>query len=106
MIKDMELDRLARERKTVEVMVRLYCAHHHQTHWLCDDCQKLTAYALDRLNCCPFGQRKPVCSGCPIHCYRPEMQNQIKAVMRYSGPRLFWRHPILAIRHLTDRVFY
>ena len=26
----------------------------------------------------------------------------MKQVMRYAGPRMLWRHPILAIRHLLD----
>jgi hypothetical protein len=30
------------------------------------------------------------------------MREKIKEVMRYAGPRLIYRHPILAIRHLLD----
>jgi hypothetical protein len=31
------------------------------------------------------------------------MREQVKTVMRYSGPRMSYRHPYLAMRHLLDR---
>jgi hypothetical protein len=30
------------------------------------------------------------------------MRDHIKLVMRYAGPRMLLRHPILTIRHLLD----
>jgi hypothetical protein len=30
------------------------------------------------------------------------MRQQIRAVMRYSGPRMIIRHPMLALAHLVD----
>jgi hypothetical protein len=30
------------------------------------------------------------------------MRDQIKQVMRYAGPRMLFRHPILTIRHFID----
>jgi hypothetical protein len=44
------------------------------------------------------------CAKCPVHCYRPELRERIRAVMRYAGPRMLFRHPRLAILHLWDRV--
>jgi hypothetical protein len=49
---------------------------------------------------CPFGADKPTCANCTIHCYRAEMREQVREVMRYSGPRMMWRHPLLALAHL------
>ena len=46
-----------------------------------------------------FGPDKPVCSKCPVHCYRPELRERIRGVMRYAGPRMLYRHPVLALRH-------
>ena len=37
---------------------------------------------------------------CPVHCYRPEMREQIRKVMLWAGPRMIWYHPVDAIRHL------
>jgi hypothetical protein len=38
-----------------------------------------------------------------VHCYKPAMREQIRVVMRYSGPRMAQRHPLLAAAHLLDR---
>lgn len=45
-------------------------------------------------------EKKPTCNKCPIHCYKPEPKEQMRLVMRYSGPRMLLKHPILAVRHL------
>ena len=95
--------RLQRENTTVQAMIRLACGDRHQSgETLCPDCARLAAYAERRLDACPFGNGKTTCSRCPVHCYKPEMREKIRQVMRYAGPRMPWRHPILAIRHLLD----
>jgi len=96
--------RLTRERKTVAAMIRLYCAGAHGSkRGLCADCAELMVYARQRLARCPFGESKPTCAKCPVHCYRPDMRTGIRAVMRFAGPRMLFRHPVLAIFHLLDR---
>ena len=95
--------RLARERRTVEAMIRLYChGKHGKSEGLCEDCAELLAYAEARLAACPYGEVKPTCVRCPVHCYKPAMREQIRAVMRYAGPRMLWHHPLLAVLHLLD----
>jgi hypothetical protein len=32
----------------------------------------------------------------------PLMRDDIRAVMRYAGPRMLLHHPILAVQHLID----
>jgi hypothetical protein len=93
--------RMKRETQTVRAMITVYCRGHHERP-LCDDCTALLQYALGRLERCPFGDAKPTCANCPIHCYRPAMREPIKAVMRYAGPRMMYRHPWLAVRHWFD----
>jgi hypothetical protein len=93
--------RLEREHQTVRAMVQIYCAGHHGRS-LCGDCQELMAYAACRLQRCPFAAEKPTCAKCPIHCYKPEMRERVKSVMRYAGPRMLFRHPWLAVRHWLD----
>ena len=88
-------------------MIGLYCSGHHQPsdqsgQQLCDDCQELLTYANQRLDKCPFGNQKPACSKCTVHCYRSEMQHKVREVMRYAGPRMLGKHPILALLHLWD----
>lgn len=95
--------RLGREARTVAAMIRLYCAGRHGVkRGLCAECTELAAYARRRLEYCPFGHGKPTCAKCPVHCYRPDMRAKIRAVMRYAGPRMLFRHPMLALLHLFD----
>ncbi|MEN7973635.1 MAG: nitrous oxide-stimulated promoter family protein [Verrucomicrobiota bacterium] len=91
------------EARTVAIMVQIFCrAHHGAGKDLCGDCAALLAYAKARIAQCPFGSDKPACSKCTVHCYDSEMRERIQTVMRYAGPRMLWRHPILAIRHLIQ----
>ena len=96
---------MARERKTVEAMIGLYCTRRHASGGtLCAECQGLLQYALERLDHCPFQEDKPACAQCSIHCYRPERREQIRTVMRYAGPRMLFHRPLLAVRHLWDKI--
>ena len=89
------------ETQTVRAMIGIYCrAHHGSASELCADCAQLLAYAEERIAKCPFGVDKPVCNHCTVHCYQPAMREEIQRVMRYAGPRMLGRHPLLAIRHL------
>ncbi|HIQ21779.1 MAG TPA: nitrous oxide-stimulated promoter family protein [Planctomycetes bacterium] len=95
--------RLSREKKTVAAMIRIYCrAHHRPDGALCADCRSLHRYAMERVDRCVFGADKPTCASCPIHCYRRQMRERIREVMRFAGPRMLLRHPWLAIRHMLD----
>lgn len=90
-----------REIRTVGLMIALYEKYHTETG---DNAQykDLFNYTIKRLERCRFGEDKPACKHCPIHCYQPARREAIKAIMRWSGPRMLLRHPILAIRHLID----
>jgi len=94
--------RIMRERKTVAAMIAVYCCKYHSTEALCPECKKLLEYADKRIEKCPFQERKTTCAKCPVHCYKPEMRQRIKNVMRYSGPRMIYKHPVMAIQHLMD----
>mgnify|MGYP001775948585 CR=1 FL=1 len=92
--------RIREEQATIERMIRLYCRGKEGNAELCPACEELRRYALARLDRCPFGERKTTCRLCPIHCYKPEMRERMRAVMRYAGPRMLWHHPVAALRHL------
>gem|GEM_PF-356372 len=96
--------RLARELKTITAMVTIYCRDHHSCpdRDLCEQCSDFLAYAQQRLAHCPFKEHKPTCGNCPIHCYKNQMQTMAREIMRYSGPKMLWHHPILACFHLLD----
>jgi hypothetical protein len=95
--------RIEREKRTVTAMIHLYCHAQHQSGGgLCAHCSTLHVYAMHRLDRCPFQEAKTTCAKCVVHCYKPEMREQIRVVMRYAGPRMLWKHPVLAVRHLID----
>lgn len=98
-----ERGRLSREKRTVRAMIRIACrGRHGADDVLCEQCQELLSYALDRVDRCPFQADKPTCADCNVHCYRPDMREKIRAVMKYAGPRMLYRHPLLLIGHLVD----
>ncbi len=95
--------RMDREKKTIKTMINMHCHDRHNTgNAACDDCRQLLNYARERLDKCPYQEEKPTCAKCPIHCYKPEMREKVRSVMKYSGPRMTYRHPIQAVRHLVD----
>ncbi len=85
-------------------MIGMYCRDHHGTaqHDLCGECGALHAYAMQRIDKCPFCLAKPTCANCPIHCYKPDRREEVRQVMRYAGPRMLKRHPVLAVLHTID----
>lgn len=95
-----------KEQYVVEEMIRLYCRKNHpkekrQEGQMCPDCQRLSDYAKQRSQKCPFMEEKTFCANCKVHCYKPEMREQIRQVMRFSGPRMLLYHPVLAVWHLV-----
>ncbi len=102
----MRRSRIGREKKTVSAMIRIYCRGNHggshTTRGLCEECAELLEYSMNRLDKCIFSETKPTCAKCSVHCYGKGMRERMRAVMRYSGPRMAYRHPILAILHAID----
>ena len=92
------------EKKVVNLMIALYCAGNHaaKKDELCPACAALAQYADARADHCPHMAEKTFCSNCRTHCYKPEMREKIRAVMRYSGPRMIFHHPIMAVRHVIE----
>ena len=93
-----------REKRVVSEMIALYCRKKHGARrGLCPDCAALDAYARLRSEKCPFMETKTFCSNCRVHCYKPDMREKIRAVMRFSGPRMLLYHPVMAVRHVIER---
>ena len=93
-------DKREKEKEVVSLMIRLYCRKKHGGKTLCPDCTALEAYARSRSDRCPFMAEKSFCSNCKVHCYKPEMREKIRAVMRFSGPRMLLYHPLMALCHV------
>ena len=86
------MSRIEEEKRVVELMIRLYCRHKEGNDELCDSCKALLQYAHARL------------SKCAIHCYKPDMREQMRAVMRYAGPRMLLHHPWYALKHMWQEL--
>ena len=95
----------------VSYMIALYCKKNHHNKYnkgsinkngLCAECQELAEYAGLRSDKCPFMEIKTFCATCKVHCYKPEMREKIKVVMRFSGPRMMFHHPVAAIHHIVS----
>jgi len=97
-----QMKHVDRELRTMGKMVDIYCSAHHDGDAMCVDCAIFLDYAHVRLEKCPFGEDKPTCANCPVHCYKPHYREQARQIMRYAGPRMLLRHPILTISHYLD----
>lgn len=91
-----------REKQLVSQMITVYCKKKHGGKGLCPDCAALAAYARQRSDRCPFMETKTFCSNCKVHCYKPEMREKIRKVMVFSGPRMIFYHPVVAVRHVIE----
>ncbi|QGH62014.1 nitrous oxide-stimulated promoter family protein [Serratia proteamaculans] len=94
--------RRRRELKTVSLMIQRYQqanAPQENERYL-----QLAEYAKKRLERCYFQERKPACQKCPIHCYQPAQREEIKAVMRWAGPRMLRYAPLTTLWHLLDEL--
>lgn len=102
-----------RDKRTVSQMVSIYCHGKHKDaprdhvahcgELVCAECAKTDAYAILRTEQCARMEVKVSCDRCPLHCYTPDELEKIREIMRYSGPRMMFHHPIAALRHLTGK---
>ena len=92
-----------REKKVISEMVKLYCRKNHKKRELCDECKEVLNYSLKRIDNCKFMETKTFCSNCKNPCYSPKMKEKVKQIMKFSGPRMLFHHPLLVIYHIISR---
>lgn len=92
---------IEKEKQIISLMIEIYCekVHAQAKGTLCEECEALHEYAHKRLSFCKFGDEKTSCRKCPIHCYKKDMKQKVKEVMKFSGPRLIIYRPIEFIKH-------
>jgi len=91
------------EKKTLKAMIDLYYKKHPEQNFEKEDTLN---YAMDRLSFCRFGEEKPTCKVCPIHCYKKSYKERMQIIMRYAGPRMLFYHPVMSIEHLLKERQY
>ena len=89
---------IEQEKKLITIMIEIYEKAHGE------DLSTLKEYAYKRIDHCPRKEEKTFCSSCPIHCYAPVYRQQIKMVMKYAGPRMIYKHPVIAIKHMINTI--
>lgn len=105
--------RREREKRTISNMVAIYCAGNHEAtartetshagEALCSACKAIDDYCVLRTERCRSMAHKTSCEECGNHCYAPAEREQIRAIMRYAGPRMILHHPVAAVRHLLKK---
>lgn len=88
-----------KEKELLTIMISIYEKDHQNL-------SELKEYAFKRIDCCPRKEEKTFCSSCPIHCYQKKYRDQIKEVMKYSGKRMLFKHPLITIKHLINTIKY
>ena len=101
--------RLARELETFRCMTAIYCRDHHPAEnrsgtRMCKECTQFMQYAERRLQKCPYGQAKPTCAKCPVHCYKVKQREHARDIMRHAGPKMPIQHPLRSLGHLFDKL--
>lgn len=99
----MKINRIEREKKVVEFMIRLYCKKKEGNKSLCSDCQELIEYSKQRLDNCRYGELKHACKYCEAHCFKPTMRDKMRQVMRFSGARMIFYYPKETLKHLFNK---
>lgn len=99
-------DRKTKYKNTIDTMIKIYCRGNCKSKELCGNCRELREYVYMKIDRCPFSDKKIYCKNCTVHCYREDMAVRIKKVMRYSGLRLLFYHPFMAIDHMIADIRY
>ncbi|MGE4319303.1 MAG: nitrous oxide-stimulated promoter family protein [Deferribacterales bacterium] len=78
--------RVKKDAKVLNAFIHTYCRENHGVApgTLCPECAEVLAYALARNIRCPLDP-KPKCKDCKVHCYKPEMRDKIRRIMKFSG---------------------
>ncbi|WP_455520983.1 nitrous oxide-stimulated promoter family protein [Parvimonas micra] len=92
-----------REKKVISEMVKLYCRKNHKKRELCDECKEVLNYSLKRIDNCQCVETKLFCSSCKFSLYSPRDKEKVKQIMKFSGPRILFHHPLLVISHMLSR---
>jgi hypothetical protein len=94
---------LNREKKTVGLMVEIFCKDHHHKRIgeLCAKCVEYKEYVFKHLERCPFQEKKSACGRC-LRCYPPNFEEKAMEIMGSAGPKMFLYHPILSLHHFWD----
>ncbi len=81
----------------VQEMIEIAAKNPKNLVWL--NKKELMDYAFQRIDMCVEIEHKTFCSACKKPCYSKNMKMMMKKVMRYSGWRMMFVHPLLVVKH-------
>lgn len=94
---------IEREKRTIALMIRLYCRHKLKQRTPDAEHQALIDYCQRRLDQCRWLDAKPACRYCPSHCYAQQQREEVRRIMRWMGPRMVLYAPMEVVRHLLKK---
>lgn len=94
---------IEREKRTINLMIRLYCRYKLKQKTPDAEHLALIAYCCRRLDHCRWHDEKPPCRYCMSHCYGKQQQEAVRRIMRWAGPRMVLYAPMEFIRHLLKK---
>lgn len=96
-------DKREKEKEILASMIEVYCRGNkhisRSEKELCPSCRDLLDYSSLRVDKCPFMETKTYCANCHVHCYKQDRRDEIRQVMKYAGPRIVFKHPLMTIDH-------
>lgn len=98
------MNRIEQEKRTVKLMIELYCRKVEKNPHLCSECRELIEFSHKKLDRCKYGEGKTSCKKCSTHCYPPGKREKIRLIMRTMGPKMILYSPVDAIRHLIHEI--
>ncbi len=96
------MQRIEHDKYILRKMIEIYARHRCNDDAARQEFNRLAQYACNRLEHCRYGEAKPACMDCPIHCYAPKERERIRMVMRWAGPRMILYSPRAVLRHLSQ----
>lgn len=80
-------DKHTGNKKTIDMNITYKGETTRLSACLCDECEELLGYAINRLENCPH-EIKPKCRKCKAPCYERPRYKQMAKMMMYSGVKL------------------
>ncbi len=93
---------IPKEKEAIRKMFGIFCNSRHKPadgKKLCPKCTALLATVMLKMTHCPYGITKPNCEKCPTSCFTPAQTKEFRNIMEASERKLFFRHPIMALKH-------
>lgn len=90
-------------------MIKIFCKSNHSDdntyncNNLCNKCYDMQKYMHYRIDHC---KQNNFCAYCGTKCHPKDKSDYMKKIMRYSGPRIFKKYPIISIKHFIKKLVY